>query len=114
SKVKDQAWQLMRLLSGPVGEEQAMAAGTSQPRLKSQLNSPTFTKLQPPHTPQVVIEETKYAVPPPYGPSYMEVDTLMGKILTPVYNGEQTAKQAITAAMPQFKQIMDDAKAHFG
>jgi multiple sugar transport system substrate-binding protein len=114
SKVKDQAWQLMRFLSGPDGEELAMAAGTSQPMLKSQLNSPAFTKLQPPHTPQVVVEETKYAVPPPYGPSYMDVQALVSKVLAPVYTGEQTAKQAITAALPQFKQIMDDAKSRYG
>jgi multiple sugar transport system substrate-binding protein len=114
SKVKDQAWQLMRFLSGPDGEELAMAAGTSQPMLKSQFNSPAFTKLQPPHTPQVVVEETKYAVPPPYGPSYMDVQALVSKVLAPVYTGEQTAKQAITAALPQFKQIMDDAKSRYG
>jgi multiple sugar transport system substrate-binding protein len=114
SKVKDQAWQLMKFVCGPVGQEQAMAAGTSQPMLKAQHNSPTFTKLAPPHAHQVVIEETKYGVPPPYGPSYTEVQALVDKVMDPVYKGEQTARQAITAAAPEFRQIMEESKARFG
>src|SRR5687768_351203 len=35
SQAKDQAWQLMRFLSGPVGQEMAMEKGTSQPILKA-------------------------------------------------------------------------------
>jgi multiple sugar transport system substrate-binding protein len=114
SKVKDQAWQLMRLMSGPIGQELAMTKGTSQPMLKSQHNSPAYTKQQPPHASQVPIEETKYGVPPPYGPSYQEVQALVDKVLAPVYTGEQSARQAITAAAPEFKRLMDEAKARWG
>jgi multiple sugar transport system substrate-binding protein len=114
SKVKDQAWLLMKYLAGPIGQEQAMAVGTSQPILKAQHNSPTYTSLRPPHSHQVVIEETKYAVPPPYGPTYTEVDALVAKVMDPVYKGEQTARQAITAALPEFKRLMEEGKAQFG
>lgn len=114
SKVKDQAWQLMRFMSGPVGQELAMSRGTSQPMLKAQHNSPAFTKLTPPHHHQVVVEETKYAVPPPYGPSYLEVQALVDKVLAPVYRGQESAKQAITAAAPEFKRIMEESKSRFG
>ena len=114
SKAKDQAWQLMRYLAGPVGQEMAMEKGTSQPMLKAQAKSPAFTKLQPPHTPAVVVEETKYAVPPPYGPTYTDVQALVTKIMTPVYRGEQTARQAVTAAAGELKSLMEDSKAKFG
>ena len=114
SKVKDQAWQLMRFMSGPVGQELAMERGTSQPIIKAQHDSPAFTKLQPPHTPQVPIEETKYGVPPPYGPTYNDVQAMVDKVMAPVYNGEQSARQAITAAMPEFKRLMEEGKSRFG
>jgi multiple sugar transport system substrate-binding protein len=114
SKVKDQAWQLMRYLSGPVGQELAMARGTSQPILKAQAKSEAFTKLTPPHAHSVVVEETKYAVPPPYGPSYLEVQALVSKVLAPIYTGEQTARQAITAAVPELKRVMEESKSRFG
>jgi multiple sugar transport system substrate-binding protein len=114
SKVKDQAWQLMRYLAGPVGQELAMERGTSQPILKAQHNHPAFTKARPPHTHQVVVDEVKFAVPPPYGPSYLEVQALVDKVMAPVYSGEQSARQAITAALPEFKRIMEESKARFG
>ncbi len=114
SKAKDQAWLLMRYLAGPVGQETAMEKGTSQPMLKAQAKSPAFTKLQPPHTHAVVVEETKYAVPPPYGPTYTDVQALVSKIMTPVYRGEQTARQAITAAAGELKTLMEESKARFG
>ena len=114
SKYKDQAWQLMRLVAGPVGQEMAMEKGTSQPMLKAQSKSPAFTKLQPPHTHSVVVDETKYGVPPPYGPTYTDVQALVTKIMTPVYRGEQTARQAITAAAGEMKQLMEDSKNRFG
>ena len=114
SKAKDQAWLLMRYLSGPVGQQLAMERGTSQPMLKAQAKSDAFTKLTPPHTHSVVVEETKYGVPPPYGPTYNDVQALVTKVLTPVYNGEQSARQALTAAQPEFKRIMEDSKSRFG
>jgi multiple sugar transport system substrate-binding protein len=114
SKVKDQSWQLMRFVAGPVGQELAMAKGTSQPMLKAQASSPAFTKLTPPHSPNVVVEETKYGVPPPYGPSYLEVQALVTKVMGPVYAGQETARQAITAAAPEFKRLMEESKSRFG
>ena len=114
SKAKDQAWQLMRYLAGPVGQEMAMEKGTSQPILKAHATSPAFTKLRPPHNHKVVVEETKYAVPPPYGPTYNDVQAAVDRVLAPVYRGEQTARQAITAAAGEFKQLMEEAKSRFG
>ncbi|HET7768774.1 MAG TPA: extracellular solute-binding protein [Chloroflexota bacterium] len=114
SKAKDQSWQFMRYLAGPVGQEMAMEKGTSQPILKAQSNSPVFTKLRPPHTHKVVVDETKYAVPPPYGPTYTDVQAAVSRILTPVYRGEQTARQAITAGIGELKQLMEESKSRFG
>jgi multiple sugar transport system substrate-binding protein len=113
SKAKDQAWQLIRFMAGPVGHEMAMEKGTAQPMLKATRNSPTYTKQKPPHTHSVVVEETKYGVAPPYGPTYTDVQALVTKIMTPVYRGEQTARQAITAASGEIKQLMEESKARF-
>ncbi len=114
SKVKDQAWQLMKYLSGPDGQQLALERGISQPMLRSQFQSPAFTKLTPPHSHEVAVNETQYAVPPPYGPSYNDVQALIDQVMGPVYNGEQSARQAIQAAMPQFRQILDETKARYG
>ncbi len=114
SKVKDQAWALMRFMAGPAGQELAIEKGTSQPMLKAHAKSAIFTKLTPPHSHAVVVEEAKHAVPPPYGPSYLDVQALVSKVLGPVYTGEQTARQAITAAAPEFKRVMEEAKSRFG
>jgi multiple sugar transport system substrate-binding protein len=114
SQAKDQAWLLMRLLAGPAGQELAMERGTSQPILKAQHGSPAFTRLKPPHAPQVPVEETKYGVPPPYGPTYTEVQTMVDQVMAPVYSGEQSARQAITAARAEFARIMEEGKSRFG
>ena len=114
SQARDQAWLLMRFLAGPVGQELAMERGTSQPILKAQHGSPAFTKLTPPHSPQVPVEETKYGVPPPYGPTYTEVQAMVDQVMAPVYRGEQSARQAITAATSEFTRLMEEGKSRFG
>jgi multiple sugar transport system substrate-binding protein len=114
SQAKDQAWLLMRFLAGPVGQELAMERGTSQPILKAQHGSPAFTKLTPPHSPQVPVEEAKHGVPPPYGPTYTEVQALVDQVMAPVYRGEQSARQAITAAASEFRRLMEEGKSRFG
>lgn len=114
STVKDQAWQLMRFMSGPEGQELALASGTSQPMLKAHAKSAIFAKQTPPHSHAVVVEEAKHAVPPPYGPSYLEVQALVTKVMQPVYAGQETARQAITAASSEFKRVMEESKSRFG
>src|SRR5688500_6815102 len=114
SKAKDQAWLLARFLTGPVGQENAMEKGTSQPMLKAHASSPAYTKLKPPHTHKVVVDETKYAVAPPYGPTYTDVQAAVDRILAPVYRGEQTARQAITAGAGELKTLMEESKSRFG
>ena len=114
STFKDQAWQLMRFLAGPVGHELAMEKGTAQPMLKALRNSPVYTRLKPPHTHTVVVEEAKFGMPPPYGPTYTDVQAAVDKVLAPVYRGEQTARQALTAAAGEFKALMEESKNRFG
>jgi multiple sugar transport system substrate-binding protein len=114
SKAKDASWELMKYLAGPIGQELAMERGISQPILKQQHTSPAFTKHRPPVNAQVAVTEVQYGVPSPYGPTYTEVDALVAKVMDPVYKGEQTARQAITAAMPELRAIIDESKRQFG
>jgi len=114
SKAREAAWALMKYLAGPVGQELAIERGISQPMLKVHHAIPAFTRAQPPHNPQVAIEEVRYAVPPPYGPSYLEIQALVEKVMAPVYRGEQSARQAIQSAWPEFQRVLDEAKQRFG
>jgi maltose-binding protein MalE len=104
----------MKYLAGPVGQELAMERGISQPILKQHHASPAFTKHRPPQSSQVAVTDVQYAMPSPYGPSYNDVQALVDKVLDPVYKGEQTARQAITAALPEFRRILEDTKRQFG
>ncbi len=113
SRVKDAAWALMRFLSGPDAQAICLERGISQPMLKAQRNHPAFAKNKPPSTPEVPLNETQYAVPPPMGPTYLEVNMVMSQIMDPVYRGQQTARDAITAAWGELQKIMDDAKQRF-
>ena len=76
SKSKDAAWELMKFLGGPIGQERAMTIGISQPILKAQHNSPIFSGQKPPHTPQVALDDA----PEPGGelrrPRLVEVEAL--------------------------------------
>ncbi len=113
TKAKEASWALMKFLAGPEAQAVCLERGISQPMLKAQRNHPAFAKNKPPSTPDVPLNETQYAVPPPMGPTYLDVNALMGRVMDPVYRGEQTAAQAIQAAQPEFKKILDDAKQRF-
>jgi multiple sugar transport system substrate-binding protein len=114
SKSKDAAWELMKFLGGPIGQERAMTIGISQPILKAQHNSPIFSGQKPPHTPQVALDDVQYAIPSPYGPSYNDIQALFDKTMAPVYAGQQSAQQAFTAALPEFQRILSESKQRFG
>lgn len=113
SGVKEAGWQLMKFLSGDEAQVICLERGISQPMRKAHRGHPAFAKSKPPSTPDVPLDETQYAVPPPMGPAYLEVNAVMTRILDPVYRGQQTAREAITAAQGELKQILEDAKKRF-
>jgi ABC-type glycerol-3-phosphate transport system substrate-binding protein len=113
TRSKDASWALMKFLAGPDAQAIALERGISQPMLKAHRNHPAFARNKPPSTPDVPLNETQYAVPPPMGPTYLEVNAVMSRVMDPVYRGEQTAAQAIQAAQPEFKKILEDARQRF-
>jgi ABC-type glycerol-3-phosphate transport system substrate-binding protein len=113
TRSKDASWALMKFLAGPDAQAIALERGISQPMLKAQRGHPAFAKNKPPSTPDVPLDETQYAVPPPMGPTYLDVNALMSRVMDPVYRGEQTAAQAIQAVQPELKKILDDARQRF-
>lgn len=111
SKVREASWTLMKFLSGPDAQAICLERGISQPMLKAHRNHPAFARTKPPSIPEVPMNEAPFAVPPPMGASYLEVNAIMSRIMTPVYNGEQTARPAIQAAMPELNKVLADFKA---
>ncbi len=43
----------------------------------------------------------------------MDIQALLAQQLAPVYTGERSARQAITAAAPELKRIMQESKRRF-
>jgi maltose-binding protein MalE len=81
--------------------------------LKAHRNHPAFASTKPPSTPSVPLDEAPFAVPPPMGPTYMDVNRVMTAAMATVYSGEQTARQAIEANLPELNSIMEQAKTKY-
>ena len=39
---------------------------------------------------------------------------MVDQVMAPVYSGEQSARQAITAARAEFARLMEEGKSRFG
>ncbi len=102
SKHKKEAWEVIKALTGPSGQEQLAKRGLSQPSLIAVAEGDSWAKdPAPPANKKMVNEAVKYIVFSPFHPGWREIQE---KYLIPrldlVFNGKQTAAEAMKAIAP--------------
>jgi multiple sugar transport system substrate-binding protein len=98
---KKEDWDLVKYISGEEGAKKLAATGLAQPAIMSAANSPLFLDGQDPKNKKMVLEAMKYVKYNPMCKNWAEVhDSIIGPELEKVWNGTETAEQAMANLKP--------------
>lgn len=103
------SWRFLQFLSGPEGQSIFAATGLAVPALTTPETAAAFVAAMPEHVNgQVFIDETANGMLNPNFPDWREIETtLVTPALDLVWNGEQTAEQALGAIAAQVQAFLD-------
>jgi ABC-type glycerol-3-phosphate transport system substrate-binding protein len=98
---KKESWDLVKYISGEEGAKKLAATGLAQPAIMSVSNSPLFLDGQDPKNKKMILEAMKYVKYNPMCKNWFEVhDSIIGPELEKVWNGTETAEQAMENLKP--------------
>ncbi len=98
---KKEAWELVKYISGEEGAKKLAATGLAQPSIMSAANSPLFLDNQDPKNKKMVLDAMKYVKYNPMCKNWFEVhDSIIGPELEKVWNGTETAAEAMDHLRP--------------
>jgi multiple sugar transport system substrate-binding protein len=101
-KHKQEAWELVKYISGAEGAQALAGTGLAQPAIMSVANSPTFLNGQDPQNKKMILDAMQYVKYNPMCKNWFEVhDSIMGPELDRVWNGTETAKEAMQSLRPE-------------
>ncbi len=105
----DASWQFLQFLSGPEGQAIFAATGLAVPALTTPETTAAFTGALPESVnAQVFIDETANGMLNPNFPDWREIETtLVTPALDLVWNGEQTAEEALGSIEAQVQAFLD-------
>ena len=105
----DEAWTFLKFLGGPKGEPIFTEAGLAVPSRRSVAESEIFMKPRAAYNIHTFLEEVEIGEADPAFPGANEITNLMNEeVLVPVWQGEQSAAEALQAALPEIERIIDE------
>jgi len=104
SKMKKEAWELVKYISGEEGAKKLAQTGLAQPALMKEANT-TFLDNSDPRNKKMLLEAVKYVKYPPMCKNWDEVThSIIGPELDKVWNGTETAEEAMEKLKPMLEK----------
>lgn len=111
SKNPEAAFALVRYVVGTDGQKTVTELGRGVPVLKSVANSPSFLQTtRDPKSVKMYLDLPQYGVVTQYTTAWDEMEQANKKELEPVFLGQRTAKDGVTALVPQINRILQAAE----
>lgn len=111
SKVKDETWELMKVLASKESVRMEAVRGEAPPSRRSVANEVSF--INPTEPPggdmKVVVEALEVMHVETALVNGVEIDRILGEEMTPVWHGEEPLRQAITDAANKVKPLLNPA-----
>ncbi len=112
SKHKKEAWEVIKALTGPIGQEQLAKRGLAQPSRIAVAESENWAKdPTPPANKKMLNEAVNHIVFSPFHPRWREIEE---KYVRPqldlVFNGKKTAAEVAEEVAPQINSILKNAE----
>jgi ABC-type glycerol-3-phosphate transport system substrate-binding protein len=107
---KQEAWELVKYISGEEGAKKLAATGLAQPALMAAANSPLFLDNQDPHNKKMVLDAVKYVKYSPMCKNWFETkNSIIGPELDRVWNGSETPEEAMQKLKSQLDKNPPEA-----
>ncbi len=109
SKNKKAAWEVLKALTGPKGQEKFAEGGLAQPSRKAIAEGPAFggDSASKPANKKMLNTAIDYAVFSPFNEHWREIqEKLIGPQLDLIFNGKKTAKEVFVALEPEINQSL--------
>jgi multiple sugar transport system substrate-binding protein len=111
SKNPDAAWALVRYVVGTDGQKTVTELGRGVPVLKAVANSPSFLQTdRDPKAVKLYLDVPQYGIVTQYTTVWDEMERANRAELEPVFLGQRTAKDGVTALVPQINQLLQQAE----
>jgi multiple sugar transport system substrate-binding protein len=111
SKSPEAAFALVRYVVGPDGQKTVTELGRGVPVLKSVANSPSFLQTtRDPKSVKMYLDVPQYGVVTQYTTVWDEMERVNRAELEPVFLGQRTAKEGVTALVPQINRLLQEAE----
>jgi len=110
SKAPDEAWEVVKLLSGPEASLDMVKLGGNIPALRSVAEMPEFQEYGPANT-AIFYESLEYAATVPSPTNFNIVEPIMDRHLATIWNGERSVEEALQDAHNEIQAEMDKLKS---
>jgi len=109
SRNKEVAWEVVKALTGPKGQEELAEKGLAQPARKTVAEGPAFAQNDaPPANKKMLNEAVRYTVYDPFHPQWREIEA---KIITPelelLFNGRESVEEAAGKIVSQTDAVLN-------
>jgi multiple sugar transport system substrate-binding protein len=111
STVKDETWELMKVLASKDGVRLEALRGEAPPSRRSVAAEPAFSNPSEPPGPdmKVVIEALEQMGLEPPLIEGVEIDRLLGEALGPAFQGQKPVREAVAQAVPRIQPLLNPA-----
>jgi multiple sugar transport system substrate-binding protein len=110
SRFPDEAWQVVKLLSGKDASLDMVKIGGNIPTLRSVAEMPEFTEYGPPNT--AIFYESLDAAKTVVSPANFNIiEPILDRHYATIWNGEKTVEEAVQTAHTELQAEMDKLKA---
>ncbi len=110
SKVPDQAWEVVKLLSGPDAAIDMVQLGGNIPALRSVAEMPIFAESGPSNS-AIFYESLDYAATVPSPRNFNVIEPILNRHYATIWNGERGVEEALNAAHEELQAEMDKLQA---
>ena len=110
SKMIEEAWKVLKWVSGPNGSAVLGRIGGAVPAVKSVAYSPDFLESHPP-SPEgnlMWLEAMEYAVRPPSGPEWAKIMNMMDEPFKLGWNGQRSFKELCLELKPKLDRLLQE------
>ncbi|HRW10169.1 MAG TPA: sugar ABC transporter substrate-binding protein [Caldilineaceae bacterium] len=106
SKAPQEAWEVVKLLSGPEASLDMVQLGGNIPALRSIAEKPEFAEYGPANT-AIFYESLDFAATVPSPTNFNVIEPILNRHYATIWNGEKSVEEALQAAHDELQPEMD-------
>ncbi len=107
------AWTFLKFLTNPKGQAIFAETGIAVPARRSVARSEIFMEQRPPHNARVFLDSVEIGEPDPAFVGANEIIGLVNEALVPVWEGKQSAANALESVLPRIEVIMAEVNQEY-